>query len=256
MATTAELAVSPAEAGAGGGYLSPRPDRGEERARGGLAHRGLGVTPYRKRPESELARMSDEELIGYLVAARRADDLDEAKRALGIFCFRRFDDLKRRAWLKVGNDADAEELAMETLKGVLEAVFDGVSPGEAFNLMRTILARRIADFHRDRERKPQPGQLPEDQDDEERKAPDAAVSKDDKDAVWVTELIEREYEKLRSDHKLVVDLRVFARHSSKETAEIVNERFPGLDTPMTATNVDKIASRFREVMRGELEGSG
>ena len=112
--------------------------------------------PFKERPEHELDQLPDEELIAYLVAAREAGRLDEARTALGIFAFGRYDDLVRRALAKVESRDDAEELAMQTIKGVLKSAFAGVSPGEAVNLMKTILARRIADFYDDRERKPPP----------------------------------------------------------------------------------------------------
>jgi DNA-directed RNA polymerase specialized sigma24 family protein len=211
---------------------------------------------FKEMPEHELCALPDDELIAYLVAARKAGRLDQARRALGCFAFRRIDDLIRRALSKVESRADAEELAMQTIEDVLESAFEGISPGEAVNLMKTILARRIADFYRERERRPPPGALPEDQRDEERRRPDAAVSGDDKGVVEVQDAIDREYEKLQPHHRLVVDLRVFQGSPSKETAAMVNEEFPNLDTPMTDQNVDQIASRFRRVLRGELDDDG
>ena len=57
-------------------------------------------------------------------------------------------------------------------------------------------------------------------------------------------------------HRRVVELKCFDRYSSKETAERVNQEFPNLDTPMTAANVDQIASRFRAALRRELGEDG
>ena len=254
-----ELAVSPADGGLEGGYLSPRSGHGDaSHPRGAPAGAGwgTGAMTFKERPEHELALLSDEELIAYVVAARNAGRLDEARNALSIFAFRRLDDLTWRALQKVGSREDAEELAMDTIRGVLESAFSGVSAGEAVNLMKTILARRIADFYRDRERKPPPDALPEEQDDDERRAPDVAVTEDDKGEVFVRDAIDRERASLRPDHRLVVKLKVFQKYSSKETADLVNQEFPNLDTPMTDQNVDQIATRFRRVMRKELEDDG
>ena len=256
---TAEPAVSPADAGPGGGYVSPRPGRGQEfrqHATPAVPGWGSGAMTFKERPDHELDRLPDEELIAYVVAAREAGRPDAARRGLAIFAWRRHPDLVRRAQLKVKSREDAEDLAMQAIEGVLRSAFEGTSPGEAVKLMHRILDRRIADFYRDRERKPPPGDLPEERPDEERKEPDAAVSKDDKDEVWVSDLIEREYEKLSPHHRMVVDLAVFGGHSSEETADLVNQEFPNLDTPMTAQNVDQIKSRFRKVMRGELDDGG
>ena len=212
--------------------------------------------PFRERPEHELANLPDEELIAYVVAAREAGRVDAAKKALAIFAFGRFDMLVYRALKTVGNRDDAEEIASETIKDVLKSAFEGVSPGEAVNLMKTILSRRIADYHDARSRKPPPVALPEESDDDEHWAPDAATSPDDKGVIFLQDLIDRALESLRPDHRLVVELKVFQKYSSKETADLVNQKFPNLDTPMTDQNVDQIATRFRKELREELDDGG
>ena len=57
--------------------------------------------------------------------------------------------------------------------------------------MWTILSRWIADFYKRLERKPAPDQLPEERDDEDGKAPDAATSKDDKGIVETQDATDR-----------------------------------------------------------------
>ena len=57
-------------------------------------------------------------------------------------------------------------------------------------------------------------------------------------------------------HRVVVDLKCFDRYASKETADRVNREFLNLDTPMSAVNVDQIASRFRAALRKELGDEG
>lgn len=216
----------------------------------------MGAMTFRERPEHEIERMGDDELIAYLVAARNAGRGDEARKALGHFAFRRLDDLTRRALLKVERREDAEDLAMQTIKDVLEAAFEGTSPGEAVNLMKRILSRRIADFYRERERKPPPGALPEESGDPDSWQPDAAVSKDDKGQVLVQDAIDREYDRLSAVHRRAIDLRVFEDLPSQEAADLVNQEFPDANPPMSAQNVDQIASRFRKALRGELDHGG
>jgi DNA-directed RNA polymerase specialized sigma24 family protein len=211
---------------------------------------------FKSLPEHELYALPDEELIAYLVAARNALRLDHARKALSYFVFRRRDDLIGKALTKMGNRDDAEELADQTIEDTIRAAFEGSSPGEAASLMWTILARRIADFYKRLESRPVPDQLPEDRDEEDRKGPDAAVSKDDKGIVGTQDAIERVLAGYSPHHMRVVELRCFERYASKETAARVNEEFPKLDTPMTAANVDQIASRFRTALRGELDEDG
>jgi DNA-directed RNA polymerase specialized sigma24 family protein len=211
---------------------------------------------FKPLPEHELCALPDRELIAYLVAARKAGHADEARKALGCFVFRRRDDLIGKALTKMGNRDDAEEVVDQTLEDTIKAAFDGTSAGEAASLMWRILSRRIADFYKRLESKPAPGQLPEEMDDEERKAPDAATSKDDKGIVGTEDAIERVLADYSDHHRRVVERKCFERYSSKETANRVNEEFPNLDTPMTDANVDQIASRFRAALRRELGEDG
>jgi DNA-directed RNA polymerase specialized sigma24 family protein len=211
---------------------------------------------FKPLPEHELLAKSDEDLIAYLVAARGAGRLDEARKALGYFVFRRRDDLIGKALTKMGNRDDAEDVVDQTIEDTIRSAFEGTSPGEAASLMWTILSRRIADFYKRLERKPEPGQLPEEMDDEERKAPDAATAKDDKGIVEAQDATDRVLADYSPHHRLVVDLKCFDRYASKETADRVNREFPNLDTPMSAVNVDQIASRFRAALRKELGDEG
>lgn len=254
-----ELAVRPADGGLGGGYVSPQPGRGGGfRARDMPAGAGFGTGPmtFKPLPEHELYALPDEELIAYLVAARNAGHLDQARKALGCFVFRRRDDLIGKALTKMGNRDDAEEVVDQAIEDTIKSAFEGTSPGEAASLMWTILSRRIADFYKRLESRPAPDQLPEDRDEEDRKGPDAAVSKDDKGIVGTQDAIERVLGGYSDHHTRVVELKCFERYASKETAARVNEEFPKLDTPMTAANVDQIARRFREALRGELGEDG
>jgi len=207
---------------------------------------------FREKPEHELAQTADEELIAYLVAARSAGRAECARTALGIFLFRRLDDWVYRAQAKVESRQDAEELAMQAISDALEAAFQGTSPGEVVNLIKVILARRIADFYDARERKPPPQALPEESGEEERWQPDAAITRDDKGQVVLRDAIDRVYADLSELHRRVVDLRVFEGHPSQDTADIVNAEHPDANPAMSATNVDQIASRFRSALRREL----
>ena len=211
---------------------------------------------FKPLPEHELCALPDEALIAYLVAARTAARLDEARTALGCFVWRRREDLIGKALTKMGNRDDAEEIADQAIEDTIRSAFEGTSPGEAASLMWTILSRRIADFYKRLERKPAPDQLPEERDDEDHKGPDAATSKDDKGIVEAQDATDRVLAGYSDHHRRVVELKCFDRYSSKETAERVNQEFPKLDTPMTAANVDQIASRFRAALRRELGEDG
>lgn len=200
----------------------------------------------------ELAELSEERLIAYVVSARRAGRSGAAQLGLGIFAQRRWDDLVRRALLKMPNRSDAEDVAGQTIRDVFKAAFDGMVIGEAVSFINTILARRIADFHKARK---QTEALPEDLDDEEGKGRDLAIADDDTVLVDTQDTVDRLHERLSPEHKQVVDDYVFKGYDANETAARVNTSFPDLDPPMSAQNVHQIASRFRKDLREALEQS-
>ena len=209
----------------------------------------LGVS-FREKKDYELDRLPDEQLIAYVAKARRAGAIDAAHLGLGIFANRRFDDLVRRALVKMPSRDDAEDVAAQTLRDVFKATFDGESVGEAVNFTKRVLARRIADWH---EARKSVDALPEELDDEERRERDAAVSGDDTILVDLDDVVRQVTSELESDyHRQVVQDYVFDGYSAKETAERVNNSFPELDPPMSDQNVHKIASRFRKDLRGHL----
>ena len=58
---------------------------------------------------------------------------------------------------------------------------------------------------------------------------------------------------LSKPHATVIELYVFDGWGAEDTAKQVNERHSDLAPPMSAQNVHKITSRFREVLRAQLE---
>lgn len=210
---------------------------------------------FREKKDYELDSLSDEELIAYLVRARRARNDAAGGLALAIFAYRHFDDLKRTALGKMERVEDAEDCAQQAIEGVLRTAFQGEVVAEAMGLLYRILRRRIADFYRERERKPPPDALPEDQDDDERRSRDAATVQDETGRVDVFDVAERCWERRQPAHRMVIDHYVYDGYNAAETAARVNDAFPELDTPMSETNVHQIAKRFREDLRADLEDS-
>ena len=205
---------------------------------------------FREKKDFELDKLPDEELIGYVIAARRAENGSAAKLGLGIFAYRRYDDLVWRAKGKLPEGADAEDLAARVIEGVFRAAFRGEHFGEAVSLINRVFHNKIADFYRKHERTEQ---LPEDSEDADHWRPDAATTGDRTAEYEIQELARERYESLSPHHKLVVDLFVLDGYDAVETAEKVNNEFPELHPPMSDQNVHKIASRFRKDLRGDLE---
>lgn len=199
----------------------------------------------------ELDGLSDEQLIAYVVRARRAGAMDAARMGLGVFANRRHSDLVFRASMRLPTREDAEDVAMQVIAEIFKAAFDGHVVGEAVNFINRILQRRIADWYKKRK---ETDELPEDQSDDDRKGPPAAVSGDETGLVDISDVVEKAYARLESDyHRQVVDDYVFDGYNARETCERVNAAFPDLDPPMSEQNVHQIASRFRKELRGDLE---
>ena len=77
-----------------------------------------------------------------------------------------WDILVHRARLKLRTDADAEEVAAETVASAIASAFDGRSVGEFRSWLHTILSRRIADWWQKDERSVQVRPLPQPGDEE------------------------------------------------------------------------------------------
>ena len=108
---------------------------------------------FRELSDGELDRLSDEELLAYIVDARSAGGAEAARRALMFLVHGYWGSLVARARLKIP-PADVEDVAGEALATAIKSSFDGQSRGEFRVWLNTIIRRRIADYHRRREGKP------------------------------------------------------------------------------------------------------
>jgi RNA polymerase sigma factor (sigma-70 family) len=214
-------------------------------------HGGTPSLSFREKKDWELNGLSDEDLIAYVIAARRAGNGRAAKLGLGIFAYRKWDLLVWRAKKELPDGADVEDLVGKVIEGVFKAAFRGEHFGEAVSLLNRVFRNKIADFYRREE--PYIDQLPEDSEDADHWRPDAATVGDRTGEYEVQEIARARYDALAPRHRMVVDLFVLDSYDANETAEQVNLAFPGLDRPMSDQNVHQIGSRFRRDLRGDLE---
>jgi RNA polymerase sigma factor (sigma-70 family) len=203
---------------------------------------------FRPKNEHELDRLSDDELIAEIVAARDAGDNDAARAALGVLAFRRYDDVRRRILIRVPRE-HADDVAQEVFISALKSAFDGTSVGEFVKWLQTITNRRIVDFHRARPDEPDLP-LAEEEAGEEGGHGVRPAEGDFSGGIDTEAVIEQAMDELSEPHRVTVQLYVFEGHKAKETAEQVNMSCKELlDTPMTEANVHQIAKRFRERLR-------
>jgi RNA polymerase sigma factor (sigma-70 family) len=202
---------------------------------------------FQELPESRLTGLGDEELVDYMRAARAAGRPEAMKGALAILVYGYWDILVNRARLRLP-DADAEDVAGEAVASALASAFDGRSVGELRSWLNTILARRIADYHEARKRRPRTERLPSEHLGEEEVWGREPAVPFAGDALFASGCLRSAYEELEDErHRRVVELYVLGPRSAAETAA-------ELGPPMTEDNVHQIASRFRRRFR-ELLGS-
>lgn len=207
-------------------------------------HPPLQASHLRELSEPELALRNDDELIQYIRDARVAGNRPAATLALQILVFGYWETLVARAGLKLAHSA-AEDVAATALESAIRSAFDGESVGEFRSWMHTILARRIAEYYRSREGKPNLVPLiSENAGDGEVWGHEPAVHAPDGTLVDLRRAMEQAYEELAPGHRVVVDLYVFSEYSATETWTHTGE---------TENNVHQIGSRFRKRVKAILE---
>ena len=207
----------------------------------------MGKSNFRERPEHELARLSDEELIEYIVTAREAGRLDACRTAGAILVHGYWEIVLARVRLKVPA-LDAEDVAGQAVVSAIASfAFRGASVGEFRGWLHTIVDRRIADYHRAREKRPAVGPLPEPGDDEGGVWGPEPWIVDETGAVDVKSAIDQAFAELNETHQRVVELYGFQDLSAADTAAQIPD--------MTEANVHQIYTRFRARLR-ELLGEG
>jgi RNA polymerase sigma factor (sigma-70 family) len=172
--------------------------------------------------EAELARLSDDALIAYL----READPRSARTALSILVYGHWHNVARRVAMKVPSAA-VEDVIADVLVSAIQSAFDGVSVGEFIVWLRTITARRIADYHR----RPVPQTVP--LEDVEPEAPSEGT-------VALQDAVDRVLARLSDEHQRVVEQVVFEGRRASEVDGV------------SEANVHQIASRFRKALKEEL----
>jgi len=215
------------------------------------------MSGFRRRSDDELSRLSDDALVGYIGDARDAGEAEAMQRGIEILAYGLRGDVvvRVRRKLESRSDADVEIVADQVIAGAMLAAFRGESVGEFRALLNRILARRVADYYRSRRGGAREGPLPSEHAGDDEVWGDEPRAQEEISGIWADDAVERALADLSPAHRAVIELRL-AGYTSKEAAEIVNvgDELPvGLETPMTADNVDQINSRFRHRLRDLLE---
>ncbi len=112
---------------------------------------GPGET-FRRLSPSELDRLSDQQLVDYVHAARAAGEAECEKDAVGVLVNGFWPQIK--AWVRMRTpEADVEDVAAEVVASLMRSTFDGKVVGEFGAFAKRIAQRRVADYFRERERR-------------------------------------------------------------------------------------------------------
>lgn len=207
---------------------------------------------FRRLSDAELARLSNEELIAYIAAAREAADLEAAKRASGILAFGYEPQIACWVRAKVP-PADLEDVVSAVFESVIRSLYDSKSVGQFVAWLRTITKRRIADYYRALEGKPPLG--PSLDADPEDGGIDPGLEEQGYASMEVRAAAAQQLAERNPIHQDVIRLYGpsvlgYMDLSAAETVAKLAELHPS--EPMSEANVHKIWSRFQSDLQDEL----
>jgi RNA polymerase sigma factor (sigma-70 family) len=201
---------------------------------------------FRELNDAELARLGDQELVAYIVDARKAGRTDAAVVAAQVLAFRYEDRIRAfvATRLESKGRAEADDVAERTMSDAIASVagFEGESLPEFGGWIFRIAKNRIVDYHR----KGRVDQVPLEWRTPDGEWAEREIETGDPTAVIDRgDLISQALSELSEVHREVVIRVRFRRFSHKEAAEDVNRHFPEeMNDPMTEQNVSQINSRF------------
>ena len=199
---------------------------------------------FTPRPDYELQRLGDEQLIVYIRDARAEGELAAGRRALMFLVYGYERDVKRRLSIRLPAHA-VDDVAHDALVRAIAAAFDGTSVGQFRSWLHTIVDRAAVDFYRRVERRPKESILPSEHVGEEEVWGAEPSIDSEAGAVELRIIVEEVLETFNEKHRLVVELQVFGGLTAGE----VCDRIEG----MSVDNVAQIASRFRAKLRARLD---
>jgi DNA-directed RNA polymerase specialized sigma24 family protein len=208
------------------------------------------LSDFRSLNESALDRLDSDALIAHIREASDLGHVEHARRALGVLVFRHYDNVRRRVAIRIP-PADVEDVAMNAVTSAIKSAFDGTAVGQFVRWLNRIVDRRIADYHRKPRVEGEP--LPEEHSEAEDVWGTAGATEPETGGIEIQQLIEQAMPE-NQVHCEVIHRYVFEDLTAHDTADVINDTFGDeLERSMTAENVHKIASRFRETLRQLLD---
>lgn len=241
-----------------------------ERRRAGIPRRrridmsalrpGSPPSSFQSRPDAELARDSDEQLLAYVARARHAGATRDAQNAVWLLLYRHETRMRRRvqnllpAHLSHHSESVEEWVLDRVWKSALKLQLTGESVGEFVNWTKTAIGRQVISFFRSAQgqslaqEEPWPDEQPESEGG--RRAPPIGAALDI-DALARSldygSALEAALSALNPRHRAVVQAAYLDDLPSKQVADQLGE---------TVANVDQIKKRFRAELHDQLMARG
>lgn len=212
------------------------------------------MTRFHHRTDAELAALEDEPLLAWVVACRKAGEIEAATLAAQVLVYR----YERRVhgYIATRLRSRGPEACREVAE---QALFDAIRSAESFkgesirqfgSWLFTIALRRRDDYLRK-------GRLEQVSYEEMLEwLAEQPSDADETGSVEVKDVIDAVLASRSASHRLVLELSLFGDMASRDAAAEYNRQNEATGgDPMTAENVDKIKSRFRRDLRAALEAA-
>jgi DNA-directed RNA polymerase specialized sigma24 family protein len=211
------------------------------------------LSEFERLEPGDLDRLSDEELVAYVVAARDAGRPEDGRDAANVLVFRLEPLVTARVAAKVRRD-DREDVVMTVLESFVRSAFDGKVIDSVAAFIATIAQRRIADYYRERGRHPDQTPLPgENLDDESIWGPEPSTE-DGSALLGINDAIERVIARRSELHQRMIMLYAPEPMGGEHLtgSEVVERMRSGYGTEVSVDNVQQVWRRFKVELEKEL----
>lgn len=213
------------------------------------------MSDFEPLPPDRLSALSDERLVAYAAAAHAAGDSAAERDALGILAYTWEPIIRARVALKVPAQ-DCDDVTVEVQESLIRSSFEGKLVGQFGAFLRTITQRRIADYHRVRERHPELAVIDGGGTDDEG-GQVSAIAADEAGAIELVAVVERVLATREPMHQKVIrlygpEVAGFMNLSAAEVKAAIDG--DDSDDTVSIANVAQIWRRFRVDLEEELGG--
>lgn len=213
------------------------------------------MSDFEPLPQHRLGDLSDERLVAYVAAAHAAGDAAAERDALGVLAFAWEPFIRAKVALKVP-EQDRDDVVIAVQESLIRASFEGKVIGQFGAFLRTITQRRIADYHRELERRPEFAVIDGGGDDEG-EGEVTPVAPDESGAVDFLAVVEAVLARREPMHQKVIrlygpEVAGFMNLSAAEVKAAIDGDDSG-DT-VSVDNVAQIWRRFKVELEEELGG--